>query len=52
MEVLGSQVADDAIVAVRTEKGCELLDEYGRFGVIERRKWGTMLVTLLQGRDA
>jgi 16S rRNA (guanine966-N2)-methyltransferase len=50
MEVLGSQVEDDAIVAVRTEKGCELLDGYGRFGVIERRKWGTMLVTLLQAR--
>jgi 16S rRNA (guanine966-N2)-methyltransferase len=51
MEVLGSQAADDAIVAVRTHKGDELLDEYGRFGVIERRKWGTMLVTILQANS-
>ena len=51
MEVLGSQVADDAIVAVRTSKSSELLDEYGRFGVIDRRKWGTMLVTILQANS-
>jgi len=48
MDVLGGQVRDGAIVAVRTHKRTELLDEYGRFGVIERRKWGTMLVTILR----
>jgi len=28
-----------------------LLDEYGRFGVIERRRWGSMVVTILRERD-
>lgn len=51
LQILGSQVADHAIVAVRTHKGSELLDEYGRFGVIDRRKWGTMLVTILQANS-
>ncbi len=51
LKLLGSQAADDAIVAVRTHKDDELLDEYGRFGVIERRKWGTMLVTILQANS-
>lgn len=51
MDVLGGQVTDDAIVAVRTHKKTELLDEYGRFGVIDRRKWGTMVVTILQANS-
>jgi len=48
MEVLSGQVTNDAIIVVRTHRGDELLDEYGQLGVIERRKWGTMLVTILR----
>ena len=51
MEVLGGQVRDDAIVAVRTHKSTELLGEYGRFGVIDRRKWASMAVTILQANS-
>ncbi len=51
MEILGGQVRDDAIVAVRTHKRTELLEKYGRFGVIDRRKWGTMLVTILRANS-
>ena len=51
MEVLSGQVTNDAMIAVRTHRGTELLDEYGRFVVIERRKWGTMLVTMLRANS-
>lgn len=48
LDVLGGQVAGEGIVVVRTRKGTRLLDEYGWFGVIERRRWGTMVVTILR----
>jgi len=50
MDILGGQVAADSIVVVRTHKNTTLLDEYGRFGVIDRRRWGTMAVTILRER--
>jgi 16S rRNA (guanine966-N2)-methyltransferase len=54
--LLSEQLSPDGIVVVRTEhrkvspsgKRTELLEQYGRFKVIERRQWGTMAVTILQ----
>ena len=46
--LLSEQSAVGGIVVVRTEKRTELLEQYGRFEVIERRQWGTMAVTILQ----
>ena len=48
LEILGEQVAEGGIVTVRTEQHVCLLERYGRFTTIERRKWGTMAVTILQ----
>jgi 16S rRNA (guanine(966)-N(2))-methyltransferase RsmD len=48
MNVLQQQVSPAAIVVVRTNERTELLDRYSEFQVVERRKWGTMTVTILQ----
>ena len=48
LDVLQQQVSPDGIVAVRTNERTELLDRYNEFQVIDRRKWGTMAVTILQ----
>ncbi len=48
LTLLGEQVATDGIVAVRTYKHTELLEQYGRLEIIDRRQWGTMAVTILQ----
>ena len=48
LDLLGAQVAGDGIVIVRTAQKVSLLDRYGQFRVIERRRWGTMAVTILQ----
>lgn len=48
MDLLGGQVGADAMLAVRTEGDTILAERYGRFGVIERRRWGTMVVTILR----
>jgi 16S rRNA (guanine(966)-N(2))-methyltransferase RsmD len=45
--LLGGQVADNGIVVVRTERNVSLLERYGKFRAIERRQWGTMVVTIL-----
>lgn len=45
--VLGEQLSPGAIVTVRTEKSTKLLEQYGQFEIMERRQWGTMLVTIL-----
>jgi len=42
------QVTDDAIVVVRAHHRTNLLDEYGQLKIIDRRRWGTMAVTLLR----
>jgi 16S rRNA (guanine(966)-N(2))-methyltransferase RsmD len=42
------QVIADGFVVVRTRKRTEMLGQYGRLRVIERRQWGTMAVTILQ----
>lgn len=46
--LLNEQLSLDGIVVVRTEKRIELLEQYGRLEVIERRQWGTMAVTILR----
>lgn len=48
MDVLKQQVLPHGIVVVRTNDRTELLDTYNEFQVIDRRKWGTMAVTILQ----
>lgn len=48
LSILSEQSAPDAIIVVRTDKHTELLEQYGRFQTIERRRWGTMAVTILQ----
>ena len=48
LDLLGAQVAGDGIVIVRTTQKVSLLDRYGQFRMIERRRWGTMAVTILQ----
>jgi len=48
LDLLGEQVAGDGIVVVRTDQKVSLLERYGEFRVVERRRWGTMTVTLLQ----
>ena len=48
LDLLGAQVAGDGIVIVRTTQKVSLLDRYGQFRMIERHRWGTMAVTILQ----
>jgi 16S rRNA (guanine(966)-N(2))-methyltransferase RsmD len=50
MNVLAEQLADDGLIVVRTEKQIELMEQYGKFQVLERRVWGTMAVTILRAR--
>jgi 16S rRNA (guanine(966)-N(2))-methyltransferase RsmD len=47
-ELLQEQAADDSMAIVRTDHRTFLLDRYGQFQVVERRKWGTMAVTIMQ----
>ncbi len=51
MDLLGEQVDYDGVVVVRTDKKVSLLEQYGEFRVIERRRWGTMAVSILQKMD-
>ena len=46
--LLSRQLAPKGIVVVRTSRGTELLERYGRLEIIERRRWGTMAVTILR----
>jgi 16S rRNA (guanine966-N2)-methyltransferase len=45
--ILPEQMVSGAMVIVRTHKCTDLLDEYGRLKIIERRKWGNMAITML-----
>lgn len=47
LNLLGEQVDGEGIVVVRTGQNISLLERYGEFKVIERRKWGTMVVNIL-----
>ncbi|MBN2138073.1 MAG: RsmD family RNA methyltransferase [Sedimentisphaerales bacterium] len=51
LEVLGGQVASGCIVTVRTHARMVLADEYGRFEVVDRRRWGSMVVAILRSGD-
>jgi 16S rRNA (guanine(966)-N(2))-methyltransferase RsmD len=52
LKVLCGQITDEAVVVVRTEERVELLGQYGMLRVIDRRKWGSMSIALLQiGRE-
>lgn len=46
--LLQQQIAENAIVVVRTHKTVEILDAYGRLKVIERRKWASMAIAILR----
>jgi len=48
LNMLAGQVASDGIVVVRTSQKVSLLEQYGEFKIIERRKWGTMVVNILR----
>ena len=47
LDILAGQTAAEAIIVIRTHKSTALPDRYGRFAVIERRRWGTMAVNIL-----
>jgi 16S rRNA (guanine966-N2)-methyltransferase len=47
LNLLGEQVGAEGIVVVRTGQNVSLLERYGEFRVIERRRWGTMVVNIL-----
>jgi 16S rRNA (guanine(966)-N(2))-methyltransferase RsmD len=51
LSLVSEQVIPDGFVVVRTRKGTELLEAYGRLELIERRQWGTMAVAILQRSD-
>jgi len=51
LAVLRSQVTDDAVICVRTDRKIHLLPRYGPLKILERREWGTMQVTLMR-KDA
>ena len=51
LDILSEQLTAGGIVVVRTHKNTELLERYGRFEITERRRWGTMAVTILRCED-
>ncbi len=48
LKILADQVADKALVIVRTHKKIVLPDIYSGFKIIERREWGSMAITFLK----
>ena len=48
LDSLGDRVTADAIIVVRTDRKVSLLEQYGELKIIDRRRWGTMAVTILQ----
>jgi 16S rRNA (guanine966-N2)-methyltransferase len=50
LRTLESQVAPRGVLVVRTHRKVELLDAYGPFHAVDRRRWGTMSIVLLQAR--
>ena len=50
LKLLCGQITDEAVVIVRTEEMVELLENYGTLHVIDRRKWGSMSIALLQNQ--
>jgi 16S rRNA (guanine966-N2)-methyltransferase len=50
LDILREQVVPRGIVVVRTHRSVTLLEDYGLFHVVDRRRWGTMAVVLLQAK--
>ena len=48
LDSLGPRAAEDAVIVVRTSRKVSLLEQYGEFRIIDRRRWGTMAVAILQ----
>jgi len=48
LDLLSAQTAEGAIVVVRTHADVILLEQYEKLTIIDRRKWGTMAVAILQ----
>jgi len=48
LDLLGGQVAGEGIVVVRTDQKVSMLEQYGEFRIMERRKWGAMVVNILR----
>jgi len=48
LDSLGDRVTADGIIVVRTDRKVSLLEQYGELRIIDRRRWGTMAVTILQ----
>lgn len=48
LDSLGPRAAADAVIVVRTDRKVSLLEQYGELRIIDRRRWGTMAVTILQ----
>ena len=51
LNLLAEQLLPDGIVVARTSRRTELLGQYGRLKIIERRWWGTMAVAILQQKS-
>ena len=50
LESLNEKIKDNGIVVVRTSGEVVLLENYGNLEIIERRKWGTMAVTIFRSK--
>jgi len=48
LDILDGQIVPNGIVVVRTSSGTFLLEQYGRFKMMERRRWGSMAVTFMR----
>ena len=48
LNTLAEKLNPNSFVVVRTDKQTELFQRYGRLKVIERRRWGSMAVTILK----
>ena len=48
LDALGKQVTSKAVIVVRTDQKVSLLEQYGEVKITERRRWGTMSVTILR----
>jgi hypothetical protein len=41
-------VTDDGIIIVRTSRDISPIERYGQLQVAERRRWGTMAITIFE----
>ncbi len=50
MMILAEQVAENAMVVLRTEKQVSVLDSYGKLSMIDKRVWGRMAVAFFRAK--